>query len=141
MGKQRFWGFLAHTSIIVGTMFVIFFVIDRFNPAMEFLSSSISKWLILFFAVCSIGNGLFAAVFLFQRQKRHEEKRENEAAKIAAGRGHAPQQRQYDPHERPQQRAQSGYGYAYSNGYPAGTAHTAGVRTRTGYERRDPHER
>ncbi len=74
MGQQRFWGFLAHACIIIGMMFVIFFVIDRFNSAMEFLTSSISKWLILILAVCSILNGLFSAVFLFQKQKRHEER-------------------------------------------------------------------
>ncbi len=75
MNKQRFWGFLAHTSIIVGMMLVIFFVIDRFNPAMEFLTSNISKWLILLFALCSILNGLFSAVFLFQKQKQREGRR------------------------------------------------------------------
>jgi len=73
--KQRVWGFFAHANIIVGMMFVVFFVIDRFNPAMEFLTSSLSKWLMLFLAVSSVIGGLFAAVFLFQKQKRRDEKR------------------------------------------------------------------
>lgn len=72
--KQSLWGFFAHTGIIVGMMFVVFFIIDRFNPAMEFLTSEISKWLILLLALCAIGNGLYSARLLFQRQKRQEEK-------------------------------------------------------------------
>ncbi len=73
--KQAIWGFFAHASIIIGMMFVVFFVIDRFNPAMEFLTSSLSKWLILLFALFSIGNGAFSAVLLFQRQRKREERR------------------------------------------------------------------
>lgn len=73
--KNRLWGFFAHAGIIVGTMFVVFFVIDRFNPAMEFLTSSISRWLILVLALVAVGNGIFSATLLFQRQQRQEEKR------------------------------------------------------------------
>jgi uncharacterized integral membrane protein len=73
MNKQRFWGFLSHSSIIVGMMFVIFFVIDRFNPAMEFLTSNISKWLILLFALCSILNGLFSAVFVSKAKAKRRQ--------------------------------------------------------------------
>lgn len=121
MDKQRFWGFLSHTSIIVGMMFVIFFVIDRFNPAMEFLSSNISKWLILFFAVCSILNGLFSAVFLFQKQKRYEEKHGAALSRTTPGQGRPSQPRfaqpQYDPRGYvPRQRTKDEY--AYANGYP-----------------------
>ena len=74
MDKQRFWEFSSHTGIIIGMMFVVFFVIDRFNPAMEFLTSSISKWLMLVLAICAILNGLFSAIFLFQKQRRREER-------------------------------------------------------------------
>jgi uncharacterized integral membrane protein len=121
MEKQRFWGFLAHTSIIIGMMLVIFFVIDRFNPAMEFLSSNISKWLILAFAVCSILNGLFSAVFLFQRLKRQEEKRSHPQTRTAYDHGQIPQQRLAPPEyytrgHLPQQRQPNGY--IPDQGYP-----------------------
>lgn len=117
MEKQRFWEFLAHTSIIVGMMLVIFFVIDRFNPAMEFLSSSISKWLILAFSICSILNGLFSAVFLFQKQKRHEEKRGNTLYRTAQEQIHPEEhrftQQQYNSRDSMQrQKPLQGYGYA-----------------------------
>lgn len=74
MYQHRFWGFLSHTSIIVGMMFVIFFVIDRFNPAMDFLGSSLSKWLMLALAACAFLNGLLSAVYLFQKRRRSMER-------------------------------------------------------------------
>ena len=74
MNQHKFWGFLSHTSIIVGMMFVVFFVIDRFNPAMDFLGSTLSKWLILALAVCAFLNGLLSAVYLFQKQRRSMER-------------------------------------------------------------------
>ena len=73
--KQRLWGFFAHAGIITGLMIVVLFVIDRYNPAMEFLTSELSKWLILLLALTADGNGLYSAVLLFQRQKRQEERR------------------------------------------------------------------
>lgn len=81
-GKQRVWDFFAHTSIIVGTMFVAFFVIDRLNPEMEFLTSDLSRWLILVLALCAIAVGLYSAIFLFQMQKRLEEKRNEKQARL-----------------------------------------------------------
>lgn len=122
MDRQHFWGFLAHTSIIVGMMLVIFFVIDRFNPAMEFLSSNISKWLILLFALCSVLNGLFSAVFLFQKQKRHEEKLGNAQPRANPSQNYPAQQRltqpQYDPRDNIQ-RQRTLQGHGYENGHPA----------------------
>ena len=114
MNKQRFWGFLAHTSIIVGMMLVIFFVIDRFNPAMEFLTSNISKWLILLFAVCAILNGLFSAVFLFQKQRQREDKRSHPQTRVTYDHEHILQQRTTPPVYDPRgylsrQRNQNGY--------------------------------
>ena len=75
-GQQRVWGVFAHTGIIIGMMFVVFFVIDRYNPAMEFLTSSISKWLMLCLAIVSVIDGVFSAAMLYRKQKRQEEKRE-----------------------------------------------------------------
>lgn len=106
--KQRIWGFFAHTSIIVGMMFVVFFVIDRFNPAMEFLTSSLSKWLMLVLALCAILTGLYSAVFLFQKQKRRDEKRSHPQARPAYERETVLQERfaqpYFDPRAYPQDR-------------------------------------
>jgi hypothetical protein len=73
--KWSFWGFFAHAGIIVGMMVVVFFVIDRFNPAMEFITSEISKWVILLLALSAISNGFYTAVLLFLRERRRREKR------------------------------------------------------------------
>lgn len=97
-GKQRIWGFSAHTGIIIGVMFVIFFIIDRFNPAMEFLTSSLSKWLMLLLALCAIINGLLSAVHLFRIRKRRDEKRSASHAGPSQGREHMPTQRLTQPY-------------------------------------------
>ena len=95
--KQRVWSFFAHSSIIVGMMFVVFFIIDRFNPAMEFLTSSLSRWLILVLASCAFINGFFAAVFLFQKQKRRDEKRSQPHAQSYYEPEHMTQARRIQP--------------------------------------------
>lgn len=96
-GKQRAWSFFSHTSIIIGMMFIVFFAIDRFNPAMEFLTSNLSRWLILVLALCAIINGFYAAVFLFQKQKRQEEKRNHPQTRAAYENGHMSQQKFTQP--------------------------------------------
>ena len=83
--KQRLWGFFAHAGIITGVMIVVLFVIDRYNPAMEFMTSELSKWLILLLALTAVGNGLYSAVLLFQRRKRQEERRFAQRAPAARG--------------------------------------------------------
>lgn len=102
--KHTLWGFFAHAGIIVGMMFVVFFAIDRFNPAMEFLTSGLSKWLILFLAVCAVGDGLFSAVLLFQRQKRREERSQARAASNKQLRAYVPQKRAEREYEDPRVR-------------------------------------
>ncbi len=64
LNKQRIWGFFAHASIIVGMMFVVFFVIDGSSGDGVF-NEQLSKWLILFLAVCAMANGLFSACCCF----------------------------------------------------------------------------
>lgn len=54
------WVILTHAVIILATMFLVFFVIDRFNPVMEFISSEISKWLLCVFAVCALADGILS---------------------------------------------------------------------------------
>ena len=99
--KQRIWGFFSHASIIIGMMFVVFFAIDQFNPAMEFLTSSLSKWLMLVLALCAILTGLYSAVFLFQKQKRRDEKRGHSQTRPIYEREYALQERPAQPHSDP----------------------------------------
>ena len=151
--KSRIWGFFAHASIIIGMMFIVFFAIDRFNPAMEFLTSSISKWLIFLLAVCALFTGLFSAVFLFQKQKRREEKRSQPQARPAYNRESAPKQRfaepYYDPRAYPHAQlngssgaqAQQIVSARQANGQSPDHAGYAGEQGRANGERRDPYRR
>ncbi len=67
------WAFLSHANIILGVMFAVFFVLDRANPGMEFLTSNISKWLLLAFCLCAILNGALDAVSIFRKRKYQED--------------------------------------------------------------------
>ncbi len=90
--KRSLWGFFAHTGIIVGMMIMVFFVIDRYNPAMEFMTSELSKWLILLLALCAVGSGLYSAVLLYQIRQRQKER--------TSARHAAPRRQTYTPHPR-----------------------------------------
>lgn len=92
--RQRVWNFFAHASIIAGMVFVVFFGMDLFHPATEFLTSSISRWLILILALCAVANGLYSAIFLFQVQKRRDKKRNYPHARQTEERAYAQQRQQ-----------------------------------------------
>ena len=71
MKLLKVWNFLCHANIVLGIMFIVFFWLDRANPAMEFINSDISKWLLFFFSFCAIANGVVGAVYLFRKGKGH----------------------------------------------------------------------
>ena len=50
---------LPHANIILALMFVTFFIVDKFNGAMNFLGNDISKGLLLALALVSIVNACF----------------------------------------------------------------------------------
>lgn len=104
--KKHIWGFFAHTSIIVGMMFVAFFIIDQFNPEMAFLTSTISKWLMLVLSLCAIATGLFSAIFLYQSQKRRDEKRSHASSRVTYEPEERSPQRFVQPYYEPRQHAQ-----------------------------------
>ena len=37
---------LRHTTVILALMFLVFLVLDQFNPMMNFIDNSISRWLL-----------------------------------------------------------------------------------------------
>lgn len=74
MQRYRIWNFLAHCSAILAGMFIIFFSIDRVNPAMDFLTSPISKWTLLCFAVFALCNGVLSAAYIFRKRKQGAER-------------------------------------------------------------------
>ena len=110
-GQQRVWGFFAHASIIVGMMFAVFFVIDRVNPAMEFLTSGLSKWLMLLLALCAVMTGLYSAIFLFQKQRRRDDRLSRAQTRPASEKENALPQRLTKPYFDPRDPRRQPGGY------------------------------
>jgi len=67
---RYYWEMLSHLNIILGGMFVTFFIIDRFNPAMNFLTSELSRWMILALALAAAAQGVVGAIELHRIKKR-----------------------------------------------------------------------
>ena len=64
---RRRWRILfAHALIIFSVLILTFFVVDRFNTAMGFMTSEISKWFIAFLALLGLVNGLMSVTDLWQ---------------------------------------------------------------------------
>jgi len=49
---------LPHATLILSLMVLTFFVIDRFNEYMAFMSSELSKWVIAGLALCALATAL-----------------------------------------------------------------------------------
>lgn len=48
----------GHLTAILGMMFLVFLVLDQFNPMMNFIDNSISRWLLAAFCVSGISLSL-----------------------------------------------------------------------------------
>lgn len=70
---------LPHATIILANMFVVFFILDRFNPAMNFIGHTISKWLLLLFALCAIVSSIFSIADTRRAERARARKAEREA--------------------------------------------------------------
>ena len=49
MNKARF--LLSHLTVVLSLMFVVFLVLDQFNPMMNFVNNDISRWLLALLCV------------------------------------------------------------------------------------------
>ena len=70
MNRIRIWYLLCHVNIIVSCMFIIFYFIDRVNPAMEFMSSTISKGLLFVFCLSILLSSILNARYLYAMKKK-----------------------------------------------------------------------
>ena len=48
----------SHLTVILGMMFLVFLVLDQFNPMMNFVDNSLSRWLLTAFCLSGIGQGI-----------------------------------------------------------------------------------
>lgn len=51
---------LCHTTVILGIMFLVFLVLDQFNPLMNFVDNGISHWLLAGLCVSGIAQSVAA---------------------------------------------------------------------------------
>ena len=68
---------LPHATIIISAMYMVFFVIDRFNEPMAFVNNRMTKALLLVMCVISTVN----AVALIQSDRENERKRQKKLKK------------------------------------------------------------
>ena len=43
---NKIYALLRHTTVILSLMFLVFLVLDQFNPMMNFIDNGISRWLL-----------------------------------------------------------------------------------------------
>ncbi len=58
---------LPHVTMILAMMFLLFVVLDAYNPMMEFLNNDISKGLLIALCVSALGSG----ILLWRSNRRH----------------------------------------------------------------------
>ena len=49
----KLYGLIRHLTVILALMFLVFLVLDQFNPMMNFIDNDISRWLLA--ALCVSG--------------------------------------------------------------------------------------
>ncbi len=62
----RVYRLLPHGAIVLSLMFMVFLVLDVYNPLMQFVDSTISRWLLAVLTTVSITN----AILLIRLQRR-----------------------------------------------------------------------
>ena len=56
MSKLR--AVLRHTTVILSFMFIVFLVLDQFNPMMNFIDNNISRWLLAGLCLSGVGQSV-----------------------------------------------------------------------------------
>ena len=51
-------GFLTHLTVILSFIFIVFLVLDQFNPMMNFIDNDLSRWLLAGLCLGGIARGI-----------------------------------------------------------------------------------
>ena len=51
-------GLFNHLTVMFGMVFLVFLVLDQFNPMMNFVDNGISRWLLAMFCICGISRSI-----------------------------------------------------------------------------------
>ena len=57
---KKFLAVLSHLTVILGLMFLVFLVLDQFNPMMNFVDNHISRILLSALCVCGITRSILS---------------------------------------------------------------------------------
>lgn len=57
---------LPHVTIVLSIVFLVLWILDYFNPMMQFLTSGLPKALMLILLICTIVNGILT---VYQQRK------------------------------------------------------------------------
>ena len=55
----------SHLTVIPSVMFVVFLILDQFNPMMNFVDNNVSRWLLVLLCV----SGAAQSILLWMRRK------------------------------------------------------------------------
>ena len=67
---SKMYGLFSHLTVILGFMFIVFLVLDQFNPMMNFVDNGISRWLLA--ALCA--SGVTQSILCWMKgEKNHED--------------------------------------------------------------------
>lgn len=50
----------SHLTVILALMFLVFLILDQFNPMMNFVDNSISRWLLAALCLSGIGQSVLS---------------------------------------------------------------------------------
>ena len=48
----------SHLTVILALMFLVFLILDQFNPMMNFIDNAMSRWLLAAFCICGISRSI-----------------------------------------------------------------------------------
>ena len=60
---------MSHLTVILSLMFAVFLILDQFNPMMNFIDSTISRWLLA--ALCA--SGISQSILNWKKGENHDE--------------------------------------------------------------------
>jgi len=55
---KKLYGLACHGTVIMGIMFLVFLVLDQFNPMMDFVDNDISRVLLGLMCLCGISQSI-----------------------------------------------------------------------------------
>lgn len=82
---KRAIGILPHVSIVMSGMMIVFFLIDRVNIAMGFMTNEFHKWLSFFLALFCMGYSVLLIAYLRYAERENEKRAVRDRRSARAG--------------------------------------------------------